>query len=155
MTEIYRQEDVQQILQIAIARQVDNGELTRAELVEIASELGISALDLDRAEQEWLLLQGEQQERHAFNRYQQCKFRQHFVRYAIVNTFLILLDLVTGGGLGWSLYVVLGWGLGVALNAWKAYQTDGVDYEEAFSKWRRKRQFKRSVGTLLDRWLKG
>ena len=43
----YSQEDVQQILQRAIARQPRLGEFTRAQLQEMAAELGISSQELD------------------------------------------------------------------------------------------------------------
>ena len=51
----YQQEDIQQILNLAIARQGDGEEFSREHLVEIAAELGISPDTLLEAEQEWLL----------------------------------------------------------------------------------------------------
>ncbi|MBE9182190.1 2TM domain-containing protein [Oculatella sp. LEGE 06141] len=150
----YRQEDVHQILQLAIARQVESDELTRTQLMEIAAELGISPTDLHLAEQEWLSQRGELKERDTFIQMRRGKVKQHATRYAIVNTFLVLTDLAISGGLGWSLYVLLPWGLGLALNAWKGYQTRGEDYEYAFQKWRRQRQIKQSVDTLISRVLK-
>ena len=40
--DLYASEDAQQILQIAIAKETEAGELTRAQLAEIASELNIA-----------------------------------------------------------------------------------------------------------------
>lgn len=154
MTEFYSQDDVQQILQVAIARQAYTEELTRGQMMEIAADLGISPVELQLAEQEWIAHRQEMQERQAFNLYRQGQFRQHLIKYLIVNIFLVVLDLFTSGGVTWSTYVVLGWGLGLALDAWKTYQTDSDDHENAFQNWRRKRQIKRTVNTFLDRWLK-
>ncbi|MBD3883810.1 2TM domain-containing protein [Phormidium tenue FACHB-886] len=153
MTELYRSEDAQQILQIAITKQAEAGELTRAQLYEIAAELNIAPSDMQAAEQEWQLRRGETIERQTFNLQRRHRFQQRFVRFAIVNGFLILLDLLGAPGLSWSLYILLGWGLGVALDAWKTFRLGGEDYEEAFVRWRQKRQLKRSVSTLVNRLL--
>ncbi|MCU0566401.1 MAG: 2TM domain-containing protein [Oculatellaceae cyanobacterium Prado106] len=153
MNEIYRQEDAQQILQLAIARQAEAGELSRTQLFEIAAELNISPADIQAAEQEWLTYRGELQERQDYNRCRRDKFQQGFVKYLIVNGFLVAIDLLTGGGISWSLYVILGWGLGVALDAWKSYRTEGEAYEAGFQRWRQTRQLKKSLNTFVNRVL--
>ena len=153
MNDLYPSEDAQQILQIAIARQTEAGELSRAQLMEIASELGISEETLLSAEQEWLSLRGVAQDQQTFDEYRRQRFQHHLVRYIVVNLFLLLLNFLTGGGVSWSLYVVLGWGLGLALHAWSTFQPKGFKYEEEFQKWRRRRQFRESFSSLLNRFL--
>lgn len=153
MTDIYRQEDAYQILQLAIARQTQSDELTRLQLLEIADEIGISRDDLMLAEQEWLSRKGQDQERSAYNQYRRHRWQRHAMRYLIVNAFLALLAWSTTGGLSWSIYILFGWGMLLALDAWNAYQTQGFVYEQAFEIWRRKRWLKQSVGTWLDRWM--
>jgi hypothetical protein len=152
MNELYRSEDAQQILQIAIARQTEEGDLSRAQLYEIASELNISVADMEAAEQQWLMRQGEQEERNAFVRFRQGKFQRRLAKYAIVNIFLISLNLLTTPGVLWALYVAVFWGMGVALDAWKTYQTSDLEFEEAFENWRQRQQLKRSVSTVLNRF---
>jgi hypothetical protein len=154
MFDSYRQEEVHEILHLAIARQSQAGELTRTQLIEIATELGISPSDLHWAEQEWLAQRGELKERKAYQQYRRGRVQKHLTKYLIVNGFLVMLDLLMGAGLGWSLYVVLAWGLALALDAWKGYQTDGEEYEMSFQKWRRQRQIKQSFNTLVTRVLK-
>jgi hypothetical protein len=151
--EIYRQEDAQQILHLAIARQTEEGELSRAQLFEIAAELNISPADIQAAELDWLTHKGVLQEKQSFNLFRKNKFQQRLTKFLIINGFLIALDLLTGGGIGWSLYVLLFWGLGVSLNAWKTFQTSGEDYDIAFQRWKQKRQLKKSVDGLLNRVL--
>jgi hypothetical protein len=153
MPDFYHPDDVQQILQIAIAKQSDSEELSRNQLMEIADDLGISRSELANAEQEWLALQSEAQERLAFRQYQRKQVNQHAIKYLIVNGFLVLIDLVSGGGLGWSLYVVLGWGLLLALDAWKRLNASSDSYETTFQNWRRRRLMRRSVNTFLNRLL--
>lgn len=153
MPEFYRQEDVQQILHLAIARQAQSGELTRAQLLEIATELNISLSDLQAAEQEWISRRGESEERETYNQLRRSRFNQSLFKYLVINAFLLVLNFMTAGTLSWSLIVAMAWGVPIALEGWRAYQTVGEEYEEAFQRWRTRRKLKRSVSTLLSRWL--
>ncbi|MEN9202632.1 MAG: 2TM domain-containing protein [Thermostichus sp. DG_1_6_bins_120] len=135
----YSQEDVQQILQRAIARQPRLGEFSRPQLQEMAAELGISAQELELAEREWQAWQQLNSQQQEFQRYRRRHFYHLLGRYGIVNAFLVGLDLLSGGGLSWSLYVLMGWGLGVALKGWNTYHTEGEGYEKEFHKWQQKR----------------
>ena len=151
----YSQEDVQQILQLAIARQADDDkEFSHEVLLEIASELDISPETLRLAEDDWVAKQGEIQHRHAFNLHRQRRFKKRSGNYFIFNTFLVFMDLLTGGGINWSLYIVLSWGLLVGLDGWNTFQTKGEDYEAAFQRWHRKHQLKSSFNNLLNKFLK-
>ncbi|NET36421.1 MAG: 2TM domain-containing protein [Cyanothece sp. SIO1E1] len=154
MSDRYRQDDVQQILQRAIARQSDTDELSRTQLEEIATELGISVDNLQAAEEEWLAYKDEYKERQAFKLHRYHEFQHHLVQYLIVNTFLVLLNFLTTHTLSWALYVLLAWGLGLALHGWNTLQTQGAKYDAEFQQWRRRRQFKKSLMDLMNRWLR-
>lgn len=153
--QMYRQEDAQAILQLAFSRKEEDGELSRSQLWEIATELGISPEDLQAAEGEWLANRGEFQEKQAFNSYRKNRFKHRLVKYVIVNGFLIVLDVVATGGLSWSAYILLAWGLGLSLDAWKTYQTSGEEYDRAFGRWQLKQQVGRSIGNLANKFLNG
>lgn len=153
MTELYASEDAQQILQIAIAKETESGELSRSQLVEIAAELGIASETLFSAEREWLSLKGEAAEQFVFNQQRKQKFQHHLVRYSIINGFLVLLDLLTGGGLGWSLFLLFPWSTGLALHGWQAYQLSGYRYQTEFENWRRRQRVKQSVNKFVNRLL--
>jgi hypothetical protein len=158
MADLYRSEDAQQILQLAFARQDEAGELTRTQLYEIAAELNISAADLEAAEQEWLTRRGELAERQTFIRLRQSRFQRRLAKYAIVNVFLLALNLLTSGGLSWALYIALFWGIGVALDAWRTYAIGDIELEDAFRRWQQRRQLSQSVSTVLtrfNRWIAG
>ncbi|ARV62952.1 hypothetical protein BZZ01_09990 [Nostocales cyanobacterium HT-58-2] len=156
VTRTYSQEDIQQILHLAIARQADdeNKEFSYDQLLEIAAELEISPEILQQAERDWLDQQGEMLQRQAFNAHRHGRFKKRFGNYAIVNVFLLTVDLLGGGGLSWSLYILLCCGLGAGLDAWNTFQTKGEDYELAFQRWRRKHQVKKFFNTVVNRWLK-
>ncbi|NEQ39032.1 MAG: Pr2TM family membrane protein [Okeania sp. SIO3I5] len=150
----YAQDDVQQILQLALANRSEGGELTKAQVLEIAEEMGISPEELAAAEQEWLAQKGESQEKQVFNQVRREKLKQSAIKYGIVNSFLVLLNLVTAHTLSWSLPILLLWGLWLALDAWKTFQVEGEDYENAFQRWRLKKKVGQSIGSLADKVFK-
>ncbi|WP_333307028.1 MULTISPECIES: 2TM domain-containing protein [unclassified Microcoleus] len=154
INQIYGSEDAQGILQLAIARRQDEGELSRVQLFEIAAELGISEQDILAAEQQWLATRGEFQEKLVFNTYRRRKLQKNVTKYGIINTFLVLFNLAAAHELSWSLFILLTWGLGLSLNAWNVYQTEGEDYEQAFQRWRLKKQVGQSIGTATNKFMK-
>ncbi len=154
ITQTYHQEDIQQILQIAIAHQAYQGEFTRDQLLEIAAELEISPQSVQLAEQEWLALQTDIQKRMDFNKFRRRRLQKRLGRYGITNSFLVLLNIVSSGELSWSLYILLFWGLFLGLDVWNNFHSQGEEYEIAFQKWYRQRQIKQSLNTWLDKFLK-
>ncbi|MEM8720820.1 MAG: 2TM domain-containing protein [Cyanobacteria bacterium P01_G01_bin.39] len=120
MLKTYSNEAVQQILQEAIILDQDN-DISRSQLQEIAAEVGISATTLKEAETAWLERQKKSQ--------RQAKRKREFIRlhlipYIVVNIFLILLNLVTTPQYFWSVYPILGWGLGVAIDGFCLSQVE-------------------------------
>ncbi len=154
ISQVYGSEDAQGILQIAIARREDEGELSRVQLFEIASELGISEQDIVAAEQQWLATRGEFAEKLAFNGYRRGKLQKNVTKYGIINSFLVMLNLAGSHELSWSLFILLTWGLGLSLNAWNVYQTEGEDYEQSFQRWQLKKQVGQSIGTATNKFMK-
>lgn len=144
----YNQEDIQQILQLAIAKHHTEEELTRKQLWEIAAELDISNATIQEAERDWLDQKVIDRQRRAFDLHRRQRFKQKLTKYAIVNTFILSFNLIVAGTLSWSLYILLFWGLGVALNGWKAYQSRGEDYEKAFQRWSFQNEVKQTVVTV-------
>ncbi|MEY4517907.1 MAG: hypothetical protein RLZZ499_506 [Cyanobacteriota bacterium] len=144
----YRQEDIQAILNLAIANHHTDEELSRQQLWEIAAELDISNSMIQAAEKSWLEQKTIDRQRSAFNLVRRQKFQQKLTKYAIVNTFLVSFNFILAGTLSWSLYVLLFWGLGVALSGWKAYQSSGEEYERAFQRWSFQNDVKQTVATV-------
>ena len=49
-------------------------------------------------------------------------FRGHLLVYVLVNSFFVALWALTNrDGFFWPVFPMLGWGIGVVLNAWDAY----------------------------------
>ena len=101
ITTTYQTEDVQQILHLAIAKREEGGELSKAQVMEIATEMGITPEELEVAEKEWLSRKEEFQEKQTFNSIRKQKLKQSLIKYGIVNTFLVLLNLAIAHTLSW------------------------------------------------------
>ncbi len=69
------------------------------------------------------------------------KLQERFGKYAIVNICLIPLNLLTGFGVPWSLYVLISWGMVRGVDAWRVFfQRQGYAYDLAFQKWERQQK---------------
>lgn len=147
----YSQEDVQEILYLAIARQVDKGEITREQLLEIADELAIEIKDLEAAERDWQASKLVHGKRREFDLYRREKFRERGIRYAIVNGFFLTINLISAGTISWALYLALFLGIPLALSAWKTFQQKGEIYEKDFQRWKIQQEMKESFSTLWTR----
>ncbi len=153
LTRAYSQEDVQQILNIALAQYPSSdAELSYSQLLEIADELRISPDTLQLAEKKWLSQQGAANKRLEFDAYRKTKFQEKLGKYTITNACLIALNFLTGFGLPWSLYVLIFWGMSFGLDAWKFfYQRQGQAYDRAFQNWERKQKIQKSITGLIDK----
>jgi hypothetical protein len=57
-------------------------------------------------------------------------FAGHLLVYALVNSFLVLIWALTNdGGFFWPVFPIVGWGIGVVMNAWDVYRNDELDEE--------------------------
>ncbi|MBE9136559.1 2TM domain-containing protein [Nodosilinea sp. LEGE 07088] len=150
---LYLAEDAQQILSIAIARQTESGELSRAQLLEIADELGISADTIAEAEREWDTKKYELADQKLFDSQRKQRFQHDLAQFLIVGSGVLVFQLVTGGWLwNWLLYLVFGpWGLQLSWNAWRIYRSNEYMYQQEFQRWRRQQQMKRAVGGAVRR----
>jgi len=52
-------------------------------------------------------------------------FLGHLVAYVAVNSFLVVVWYASGAGYFWPVWVMGGWGIGLAMNAWEAYGRGG------------------------------
>jgi hypothetical protein len=56
-------------------------------------------------------------------------FVGHLLVYGLVNTFLVVIWAATNpGGFFWPVFPMVGWGIGVVMNAWDVFMTP--DYGE-------------------------
>ncbi len=136
-THAYSQEDVREILDIAMAdRSTLDPELSHLQLLEIAQELSISPETIELAKSQWLSQQQAIRKHQEFDTYRRSKLQDRLGKYAIVNACLIPLNFFTGFGVPWSLYVLTSWGVVRGVAAWRVFfQRQGYGYDRAFQKW--------------------
>lgn len=119
----YNSEEMQQILEVAFKRK-QQGEYTREQIIEIASELGVSSESLQAAEQEWLKNDVEVKKEKMSHTQQRKEFKSHLFAFMAINGFLVLLNLVVSPGYFWAIYPILGWSLGLLLHGIKVYTSN-------------------------------
>jgi hypothetical protein len=136
-THAYSQEDVREILNIAMAeRSTLDSELSHPQLLEIAQELSISPDSIKLAKNQWLSQQQAIKKHQEFDLYRRSKLQDRLSKYAIVNACLIPLNFFTGFGFPWSLYVLTSWGVVRGVAAWRVFfQRQGYGYDRAFQRW--------------------
>jgi hypothetical protein len=57
-------------------------------------------------------------------------FRAHVFIYLAVNAMLVVVWVVIGRGFFWPIFPILGWGVGVAANAWDVYGRKPISEDE-------------------------
>lgn len=57
-------------------------------------------------------------------------FRAHVFVYVAVNALLVVIWAVTGSGFFWPIFPILGWGIGIAANAWGVYGRKPISEDE-------------------------
>jgi hypothetical protein len=136
-TDAYSQEDVREILDIAMSdRSTLDPDLSHPQLLEIAQELGISPESIELAKSQWLSQQQVIKKHQDFDLYRRSKLQDRLGKYAIVNACLIPINFFTGFGIPWSLYVLTSWGIVRGVAAWRVFfQHQGYAYVRAFQKW--------------------
>ena len=133
-------EDVDEILKLAVRRQGDSDESLRERLTLAASELGIPEGDLQRAEEEYLQQKIDRDEFAEFKRKQKREFREHLFSYVIVNAVLVGINVIQDGTIGWAIWPILGWGIGIASHAWATLNSDSESFQDEFEKFRSKKR---------------
>ncbi len=48
-------------------------------------------------------------------------FVNHVITYGVVNVILLVIWALTGAGFFWPGFVIVAWGIGLALNGWDVY----------------------------------
>ena len=51
-------------------------------------------------------------------------FFAHLIVYVMVNTFIVVIWAMTSKGFFWPIFPMVGWGIGVVMNAWDVWWGD-------------------------------
>ncbi len=131
-------EDVDEILKLALRRQDGSDQDLRGRLAVAAQELGISDEDLETAENEYLSNKADTREFLEYKRRRRRELREHVFSYVIVNAMLVAVNWISSGKLTWAVWPILGWGVGLAFHAWATLNSDSESFQDEFEQFRRK-----------------
>ncbi|MFN3729041.1 MAG: 2TM domain-containing protein [Fimbriimonadaceae bacterium] len=137
----YNEEEAEQILSLAAKKALPGGGVSREQLLATANELGIPPEAVAAAEQEVIHLRRDVELRREYNRSRHADFWAHLMTYVVVNAGIMGLNFLVAGRISWALFPLVGWGIGLAIHAFTAFQHFGADYEKEFAKWRRKKRW--------------
>ncbi|MBX3042283.1 MAG: 2TM domain-containing protein [Candidatus Kapabacteria bacterium] len=114
---IFQSDEIERIIKRAISKNADyNSGITESELYRIAAELNISPQQVRNALQEEKDYTLFEQAKQMYLDKKRSSFREHLTAYIIINGFLVGLDYFLTGGITWSIFPPLGWGIGLAFD---------------------------------------
>ena len=58
------------------------------------------------------------------------EFTNHALIYGAVNLLLVVIWAASGGGYFWPIWVIAGWGIGLAAHAWRTYGQRSISEED-------------------------
>lgn len=118
------EQDVDEILKIAVNKSSVSNEILRERLAMSASELGITPEALEDAQREYALkkkdILAERAREELVRQYSEEGRRgliQHVMIYAVVCGALLIFNLIRKPGDIWAIYPIAGWGIGVVSHA--------------------------------------
>jgi hypothetical protein len=112
----YNEQEVRAILERALRQDKADGS-SHSDLLDAAREVGISTSAVEQAALE--VEQGRELElaRQRVISRRRSGFTSHLVAFIAVNVFLLAINLITSPGHLWSVFPLLGWGLGMVFSA--------------------------------------
>jgi uncharacterized ion transporter superfamily protein YfcC len=57
-------------------------------------------------------------------------FFAHLLVYVLVNAFIVVIWAVTSNGFFWPIFPMVGWGIGVVMNAWDVWRGEEFSEED-------------------------
>jgi len=133
-------DELSEILKLALRKESATTADLRQRLLAAADELGIGHESVAQAEAEYRQEASRKQELALYKKESRNSLRLHFGIYAIINASMVGLNLMTllEDKTIWFPYVLLAWGMGLAIHAFITLREIDWDDEE-FQKWRVKR----------------
>jgi 2TM domain len=113
----YTSEEAASIITRVLERQNgEGGRISHDELLETARDIGVTTLELEAAVVEETKLRAEMIVREEQRERALRRLLRHVAAYVVAGAFCFVLGVRVTGGV-WYFYVLLGWGLAVALHA--------------------------------------
>jgi len=136
----FTNEEVEQIIKIALRSKQDSGSISTENIYDIAKELNIDPAAIQGAIYEYENKGDIDSIRDEFIKKRKKSFFDHLTSYLAINSFLVIIDLVTGGGISWSIFPILGWGLGVFFDGMSKLRYNDEEFQKYYQKQIRKKK---------------
>ncbi len=136
MGDRYSRDEVQAIMQRALdAQRTQSDEVSHDELVAIARDLGVAPADLEAAARTVREERDLEASRAAVRRADRQGLLAHAIPYVLVNLGLALTLSITHNVSGF-IWCALGWGIGLAMHAWRVFWPDPQRFDARVRKHR-------------------
>lgn len=136
-------EDVEEILKLAIRQSHESTTDLRQRLQQTATELGITPEAIARAEQQYFQGKTIKEELREYDEERRRSARLHLISYIAVNLGLLGINFLSAVGDKnpslWALYPLVGWGIGLMIHLGSVYFTKPSITDDEFLAWRRRR----------------
>ena len=140
--EFYQEDEAEAILRLA-ARRGETGGMSRDALLKVAGEVGISAEQVELAERQLAGLREDQDLAAEFRRKQRVDFAERFASFVGTGALVTGIWYFIGHhGFFWPGIVILAIGVGVVKEIPEHFFAGGSSYQQAFAKWKAKRERK-------------
>lgn len=158
----YSREEIQAILARALERQAHGttqDDLSHAQLVETAKEVGLSPAEIATAIAEVDARRRRDVVVARLQVRQRQRLRNHAVAYLAVNLGLWAIDFLTatwGSNQqpGWHWLVAACWGIGLALHGWRVLAADSTRLQQQAARWQQ-RQARKQQQQEMQRAIEG
>lgn len=149
MEKNFTPEQIEQIIKIALANKTNKATDNKINIYDIAKELNIDESVLNDAIKQYENNAEIDKIRENYIKHKKKKFFEHLFYYVFVNSTLIASNILSEGTISWSLLPLVGWGLGLAINAYKAFNFNEEDFQKFYKKIIR-RQKGQKFNQLID-----
>ena len=141
----YTEAEAEQILRLA--SQTPSGEISHADLMRMAGELGLSPDRVERAAEEFRIQREAECERQAYRHHVRAELINHVSSYFAINAGLLAMDFFKDNRISWALWPVLAWGMFVVFHIVSVLFPSHEQREKGFREWKAKQK----VLELTDR----
>lgn len=149
---LYSKQEVDRILRRAMEASSNKGDtLTESEVMRIAEELNIDQNQVRIAMREDASVTQFENAKIMWRRKKKREFYQHLSSYVIINGFLVGLNVVMSGGIGWAVFPILGWGIGLTFDFIESFFPSEEKVEKGARKIMNSNKWKKLFDNIIDK----
>lgn len=142
LPEKYSNDEMERILQRALSRRSQSGDVSREQLMEIGRELGLSESELLKAIDDELRYGAFDEAKEEIVEKRRKEWRNHLLWYIGVNILTVSLNLAADDRLTWAFGTLFGWGAGMVAHTISVFFPKEKELDKAAKKLLRKKRDK-------------